>query len=144
MRIIDTQKKIHLSTQKFLDYSYMIFREGRFLHEEVKLAKELLNGEALYDSRVKGKMVPNSAHTVNVGFEQLQGLAQVMSYFCDRYGPLKGFILGELFFRKGSSEQDLLDYANVLDDFGDRNAVLRSKFYKWFILNYLQKDIRND
>lgn len=140
MRIIDTQIKHHLSTQKFLDYSFMIFREGRFLQDEVKLVKELLNGEALYDSKVKGKMVPNAEDVANVGFEQLQGLAQVMSYFCDKYGPVKGFVLGELFFRKGSSDQDLLDYSRVLDDFGDRNAVLRSSFYQWFINDYLQKD----
>lgn len=142
MRIVDTQIKQHLSTQKFLDYSYMIFREGRFLHDEVKLSKELLNGEALYDSRVKGRMVPNTADVANVGLEQLQGLAQVMSYFCDKYGPIKGFILGELFFRKGSSDQDLLEYAGVLEDFGDKNAILRSNFYKWFINDYLEKDMR--
>lgn len=139
MRIVDTQIKMHLSSQKFLDYAHMIFEQGRFISDEVKLVKELLNGEALYDFRVKGRMMPNTDEDLDIAEEHLKGVAQVMSYFCDKYGVLKGFILGELFFRKDGSRDDLLKYASVLKGFGGKNAAMRSAFYFWFINEYLQK-----
>lgn len=133
MKIVETRQKVHLSTRRFLDYAYMIFHQGRFLTEEVNVISAILTGDALYEARVRGTMVPNNTIAqINISREQLTGVASAMSYFCDKYGVLKGFILGELYFRKGETVDGIRNYARVLVNLGGRLALKRAEFYLWF------------
>jgi len=132
MRIIAQRRKQHLSTKAFLELVDLLVLKKEFVAEDVAVIYQLLQGTALYDMRIKGEMVPNSEQpSSGVSREQLRGLTQAMSYFCEKYGVVKGFILGELYFRRDLSPEGLRRYAEVLSRFGGRNARVRSQFFLW-------------
>jgi hypothetical protein len=132
MRILEQRRKRHLSMSEFLELVDMLILKKEFLAEDVRIIYQLLQGTALYDMRIKGEMIPNSERPVRqVSREQLEGVAQSMSYFCDKYGVIKGFILGELYFRRDLSAEGLRRYAEVLSKMDGRNTQVRSRFFYW-------------
>jgi hypothetical protein len=106
---------------------------GRFVSEDVDTVRDILNGESLYDAGIQGRLIPHSDDVPKVSDEVLCGIEQTMSYFCDKYGVIKGFILGELFFRKQGDPAELLAYADNLDRLFTRVARVRAAFYRWFV-----------
>ena len=139
MQIIEQRKKVHLSTKDFLELIDLLVIKKEFLAEDVKIIHDLLNGNAMYDMKIKGEMVPNQETTPQISQEQLQGVSQSMSYFCDKYGNIKGFILGELYFRKDLTLEGLRSYAVVLRRMGGRNAICRSRFLFWLVDEHYNK-----
>jgi len=133
MKIVDRKKRVRLTRQKFLDLCVLVFTKGRFVSEDVDVVRDILSGEALYDAGVQGRMVPHSDEVAQVPEEVLRGIEGAMSYFCDKYGPVKGFILGELFFRKQGDPAELIDYAGNLEHLYTRAGRVRSAFYRWFV-----------
>jgi hypothetical protein len=83
-------------------------------------------------------MIPHSDAVPRVSDEILRGIEGAMSYFCDRYGTVKGFILGELFFRKQGDPAELLEYADNLDRLFTRIARVRAAYYRWFVQELLK------
>lgn len=133
MKIVDRKKKVRLSRKMFVDLCVMVFRDGRFVTEDVDTVKGILSGDILYDAGVQGRMVPNAEAVNDVSVEVLHGIEQAMSYFCDKYGVVKGFIIGELFFRKQGDPAELLTYADALERMFTRVARTRASFYRWFV-----------
>jgi hypothetical protein len=132
MQIIAQRRKFHLPRAAFLGLVDSLVLRSEFVSEDVEIVHQLLAGEAIYDMRTQGEMVPNGTVSAeNVNEEQLEGAAAAMSYFCDKYGIVKGFILGELYFRGDLSRGALRSYAVVLRRMGDRLARVRSDFLFW-------------
>ena len=141
MKIISRKARMHLSRQKFLDLCVLVFVQGRFVSEDVDAVRDILAGEAIYDAGVQGRMVPHSDAVPRVSEEILRGIESAMSYFCDRYGPVKGFILGELFFRKQGDPAELLEYADNLERLFTRIGRVRAAFYRWFVDDLLKRRV---